>query len=121
MREQTFVTTGATGGGIMVYLDMDARDDQGRIRGHVKFYDMRYTGDAPRGSQGQGFTVDGQFISCYYAAEFIEEPTTGLNLDGGVPSWKIGARAHRAVWLWINAVYDGAGEEIPEYIVPLSS
>ena len=113
MRQQTFVTKSVAGGGILVYLDMDHQDHVGRESGIVKFYDMRYTGDAPRGSQGQGFTVDGQFISAYLAEEFAKEKNTGLTLDGGVPSWALGVRQHRAVREWINLVYSSQGEEIP--------
>lgn len=119
MRQQTFVTYSVAGGGIFAYLDMDARDYQGRTRGSVKFYDQRYTGDASRGSQGEGFTVDGQFITSYYAEEFIREPASGLNMNGGVPSWALEYAQHRAVWQWIHLVYEGYGEQIPEYIAPL--
>lgn len=119
MREQTFVTTAADGRRITVYLSMDETDYKGRPCGMVKFYDQTYTGDAPRGSQGQGFTVDGQFISSHYAEEFINKKVGGLVLDGGVPEWTLETKQAFLVWQWINLVYAGYGEQIPEYITPL--
>lgn len=121
MRRQVFVTDSVAGGGILVYLDMDARDYRGRTAGIVKFYDMRYTGDAPRGSQGEGFTVDGQFITAYYPEEFIPEKRAGLTLDGGVPSWALGPEHRSAVRTWIHQAYESQREEIPEHITPLGT
>lgn len=117
MREQTFVTTAVDGRRITVYLNMDATDYKGRHCGSVKFYDQTHTGNAPRGDVG--FTVDGQFISSYYAEEFINKKTGGIILGGGNPEWELDTRNAFFVWQWINLVYQGYGEEIPEYITPL--
>ena len=116
MRAQTFVTQGVNGNPICVYLDADHRDYRGRVRGVVRFYDMRYRGEAPRGSQGRGFTVDGQFIASMYAEEFIPEKRFGLCLDGGMRDWAISPRQLTVVRDWIHLVYASLGESIPEYI-----
>lgn len=104
MSVHTMVTVSAAGGGIFVHLDTEPVDRYGQ--GIIKFYDMRYTGDAPRGSQGNGFTVDGQFISAYHADQFLPEQRGGLVLDGGVPSWRLDAAEHADVQAWVRGIYE---------------
>lgn len=47
----------------------------------VEFYDTRYP-----------HTQYGQFVSRYYVSTLLESDTGGLCLDGGVPSWTVGAQ-----------------------------
>lgn len=60
----------------------------------VEFYDTRYA-----------HTDLGQFVSRYYVETLLRDPRdqTGLNLDGGVPSWFIHADAMKKVYAWLRA------------------
>jgi hypothetical protein len=62
----------------------------------VEFYDARYE-----------HTNYGQFVSRYYASTLLNgelrQPGLGLNLDGGVPEWKITSNGILRVLLWIRA------------------
>jgi len=56
----------------------------------VRFYDARYT-----------HTPDGQFITEYYA-ETLLEGSNGLDLQGGVPAWKVDKENMDAVREWLK-------------------
>lgn len=55
----------------------------------VEFYDLK-----------QKHTPDGQFIADYYA-ETIMDGESGLNLHGGVDSWKVSASDMEKIREWI--------------------
>jgi hypothetical protein len=64
----------------------------------VEFYDCRYE-----------HTPYGQFVSRYYVETLLENilpgvPVGGLNLDGGVPSWSISAKAMGRVIAWLQGL-----------------
>lgn len=62
-----------------------------RVDPLVEFYDTRYS-----------HTPLGQFVSRYYLSTLLDrEADTGLNLDGGVPSWSVSAEAMNAIHLWL--------------------
>jgi len=100
------------GGSIFVLLDTDDRDGQGS----VKFYDARYTGDAPRGSQDSrlGFTVDGQFISELSPDDFAGDAVEMLDLQGDIPSWKIPLGQRRELHAWLHACYVAIDRDYPQ-------
>ena len=60
----------------------------------VEFYDKRYP-----------FTPDGQFIGEYYAETLLESSRdSGLNLNAGIPDWKIGVDAKKLVMDWVKEI-----------------
>jgi len=62
-------------------------------RNSLEFYDFRYK-----------HTPDGQFISRYYLSTLNEgrDHRYGLDLMGGVDSWKIDAQTFNLVLVWAN-------------------
>lgn len=56
----------------------------------VEFYDRRYP-----------HTPDGQFVSRYYESTLLERMDLGLNLDGGIPDWRIDSVAMIVVRAWL--------------------
>lgn len=63
----------------------------------VEYYDAAYAGT-------DGFDPHGQFVSSYYASTLLERtaPETGINLEGGVPSWSVDAAAQAHVTDWLR-------------------
>lgn len=57
----------------------------------VEFYDTRYP-----------HTPLGQYVSGYSLSTLLERPAeTGLNLDGGVPTWSVSVQGMAAVQAWL--------------------
>ncbi len=67
----------------------------------VEFYDVRYAYD-----KDENGIVLGQFVSRYYRDSVLKCASSqrGINLDGGEPSWRIGADAIVAIGQWLEAV-----------------
>lgn len=57
----------------------------------IEFYDNRYW-----------FTQFGQFISSYYVGTLLQEPLTGLALDGCVPEWFIDSDSCYLITKWLK-------------------
>lgn len=59
----------------------------------VEFYDQRYM-----------HTPLGQFVSRYYMSTLLEKKDqhVGLDLDGGVPDWKVNAEQMKIVRDWLS-------------------
>jgi hypothetical protein len=69
----------------------------------IEFYDARYDHN-----EWAGFC--GQFISRYYLSTLEEnrgfhERGCGLDLDGGIPDWKVDAGSMLSIFQWIDQVY----------------
>lgn len=61
----------------------------------VEFYDRRYD-----------HTKDGQFVSRYYLDTMLEHGSSGLDLYGGVDSWKLDSVTFRQVREWLYFLVD---------------
>lgn len=81
--------------------------------GSVRFYDARYKGEGERG--GIGFTVDGQFVSSYYAEEFGDEDVAPYTLDlqTDVPDWKVSPKGTQWIHHWVRAAFRLEGRPVP--------
>jgi hypothetical protein len=71
----------------------------------VEFYDTTGADDGPFGPLGQ-------FVSRYYVATILGTDgygsgQGGLDLDGGVPVWKIGAAAMGEIRSWLGSCHAG--------------
>lgn len=60
---------------------------------HVEFYDARYK-----------WTEYGQFVSAYYTDSLLDHGSYGLDLHGGVPSWKIDKETFSEVLTFLEKV-----------------
>lgn len=79
-------------------LDIDGKDGPMRVvikSKNVEFYDLRYP-----------HTPDGQHISSYYVKTLLKDEDElkrrGLDLQGGVDSWKVPASSMRKVFEFIK-------------------
>jgi hypothetical protein len=67
----------------------------------IEFYDARFDHN-----EWVGFC--GQFISRYYLSTLeegrFELVICGLDLDGGVPDWKVDAGSMRSIFQWVDLV-----------------
>jgi hypothetical protein len=59
----------------------------------VEFYDTRHP-----------HTPLGQFVAAYSLPTLLAHGAQGLNLDGGVPEWRVSTAAMHELMAWLNAV-----------------
>lgn len=83
----------------------------------VEFYDADYAKDGIKNSPLFGML--GQFVSRYYVRTLLGEDgygrddrDQGLNLDGGVPSWRLDAGTYRVILAWIREKRDALPAEL---------
>jgi len=83
---------------IRVEGDGYGRDDAYKHEGEptVEFYDARYT---------EKFGKLGQFVSSYYISTLLknDDRTVGIDLDGGIDSWKVKYQAYNEVKDYLQA------------------
>lgn len=88
-------------------LTYDETDDHFRAGDPlIEFYDMRYT---------DRFGERGQFVSRYCRSTLMErDGRYGLNLDGGVPAWRIDVDAMQQVYRLLGFTYQQELEQLQE-------
>lgn len=60
----------------------------------VEFYDRRYP-----------HTRYGQFVSRYYVSTLMQAPKmNGIDLDGGIPDWRIDGSTWRLIEAWLRHI-----------------
>ncbi len=67
----------------------------------VAFYDRRYE---EKFAEQNGGNLWGQFVSSYYV-DTLRADVRGIDLHGGVPSWKLSDEAMQLVHAWLDNVY----------------
>lgn len=82
-------------------LYLNLRHDEDRPM--IEFYDADYA-DHPGFINNNGGYRWGQFVSRYYLSTFLEEITSGLDLDGGIPKWKLSAESVEMVKRWLDSI-----------------